>query len=156
MQSAYLESIGRLVLQEAPMPEIADPDEVLIQVKMVGVCGSEVHAFEGTHPFRLAPVILGHEMPGVVAAVGADVTRFKAGDRALDLIKKRGTVVLAALLTAEPLNFMGFKVVIKEANLTGCTMANHDDVEQAIELAASKADDAIKVLLAYNGEPPVQ
>jgi L-iditol 2-dehydrogenase len=63
------------------MPTIQDDDQVLIQVKTVGVCGSEVHAFHGTHPYRVAPVILGHEMAGDVLSVGGAVTRFKMGDR---------------------------------------------------------------------------
>lgn len=83
MRAAYLESVGKLVMKDAPMPEITRPDEALIQVKMVGVCGSEVHAFHGTHPFRKAPAILGHEMSGVVAAVGSAVTGLKPGDRVL-------------------------------------------------------------------------
>lgn len=342
MRSAYLESVGRLILKDSPAPQLNRPDEVLIQVKVVGVCGSEVHAFEGTHPFRKAPVTLGHEMAGVVIGTGEDVTRFRMGDRvivdpqwscgeceycrsgdinlclskkvlgtqvwpgafgeyitapeeavfalpdgldfaqgsliepltigvhvvrranlrpgqsvvvlgsgsiggmvcgvasahgatpviavdirqhcldaarermgathdfllpdpslqskvkdltgggadvvvvaaddpslvdlALDLIKKRGTVVLVALMTAEPLSFLGYKVIIKEAHLIGCTMSNKADVEEAIELAASgkvdvkgihthtlpfeevqhgmemaasKEDGAIKVILAY-------
>jgi L-iditol 2-dehydrogenase len=63
------------------MPSIQSCDEILIQVKTVGVCGSEVHAFHGTHPYRVAPVILGHEMAGDVVAVGDGVTRFEVGDR---------------------------------------------------------------------------
>jgi L-iditol 2-dehydrogenase len=342
MRLAHLETVGRLVLKDAPMPERSRLDEVLIQVKMVGVCGSEVHAFEGTHPFRKAPVTLGHEMAGVVTEVGEGVTRFRPGDRvvvdpqwscgecdfcragdinlcltkkvlgtqvwpgafgefitapeqavftlpegldfaqgsliepltigvhvarraglrpgqsvvvlgsgsiggmvcgvaraygaepliavdirqhcldaarermgathdfllpdpdlerkvkaltgggadlvvvaadepalvdqALDLIKKRGTVVLVALMTEEPLSFLGFKVIIKEAHLVGCTMSNQADVLEAIDLAASgrvdvsgihthtlpfeevqrgmemaatKTDGAIKVILRY-------
>jgi len=342
MRSAYLESVGHLILKDAPLPELTRPDEVLIQVKVVGVCGSEVHAFEGTHPFRKAPVTLGHEMAGVVVKTGEDVTRFSPGDRvivdpqwscgecaycrsgdinlclskkvlgtqvwpgafgeyitapdeavfalpdgldfaqgsliepltigvhvarradlkpghsvvvlgagsiggmvcgvasargaapviavdirqhcldaarermgathdfllpdphleskvkeltgggadvvvvaaddpflvdlALDMIKKRGKVVLVALMTAEPLSFLGYKVIIKEAHLIGCTMSNKADVREAIELAssgrvdvsgihthtlpfeevqhgmemaASKEDGAIKVILAY-------
>lgn len=304
MRAAYLESVGNLVLRDIPVPAITRPDEVQIQVKVVGVCGSEVHAFEGTHPFRKAPVILGHEMAGVVTATGPQVTRFKPGDRvvvdpqwscgecvycragdinlcltkkvlgtqawpgafgevitspeeavyalpenlsfaqgsliepltigvhvarraalrpgqsmvvlgagsiggmvsavaraeganpivavdirqhcldaarermgathdfllpdpeiekkiksvvgelgadvvvvaadepalvdlALDLIKKRGTVVLVALLTGDPLVFSGFKVIIKEAHIIGCTMSSKEDVERAIYLAAS-------------------
>lgn len=342
MRSAYLESVGKLVLKEVPAPVVSRPDEVLIQVKVVGVCGSEVHAFEGTHPFRKAPVTLGHEMAGVVVETGSGVTRFRPGDRvvvdpqwscgtceycragdinlclskkvlgtqvwpgafgeyitapeeavfslpagldfaqgsliepltigvhvarranlqrgqsvvvlgsgsiggmvcgvasargaypviaadirqhcldaarermgathdfllpdpglegkvkeltgggadivvvaaddpalvdlALDLIKKRGTIVLVALMTAEPLSFLGFKVIIKEAHIIGCTMSSHADVLEAIELAASgkvdvsgihthtlpfeevqrgmemaasKEDGAIKVILSY-------
>ncbi len=81
MRAAVLEATGKLVLKDVPVPEITRPDEVLIQVKMVGVCGSEVHAFHGTHPFRKAPAILGHEMSGVVAAVGKDVTGLQPGER---------------------------------------------------------------------------
>jgi 2-desacetyl-2-hydroxyethyl bacteriochlorophyllide A dehydrogenase len=304
MRAAFLESVGQLVIKDMEAPHITRPDEVMIQVKIVGVCGSEVHAFEGTHPYRNAPVLLGHEMAGVVTGVGSEVTAFKPGDRvvvdpqwtcgtcehcmagdinlcltkkvlgtqvwpgafgefitapeeavfhlpdglsfaqgsliepltvavhlaervgfapgksvvvlgsgsigsmvcaaahvygagpiiaadirqhcldaarermgathdfllpdegfvdkvkaltggrgadivvvaaddiqlvdlALDLIRKRGTVVLVALLTAEPLRFFGFKVIIKEAHIIGSTMSNASDVRRAIDLAAS-------------------
>ena len=83
MRAAFLESEGRLVLAEVNKPAIQAADQVLIQTRTVGVCGSEVHAFEGTHPYRRAPVILGHEASGVVADVGQDVTRFQIGDRVI-------------------------------------------------------------------------
>ena len=81
MRAAFLEADRRLVMVDVPMPAIQGPDQVLVQIKTVGICGSEVHAFHGTHPFRKAPVILGHEAAGVVAYVGAAVSRFKPGDR---------------------------------------------------------------------------
>jgi L-iditol 2-dehydrogenase len=83
MRAAVLETERHIVLAEAEMPVIRRPDQVLIQVKTVGVCGSELHAFEGTHPYRKAPVVLGHEVAGVVSAVGEAVTGFEAGDRAI-------------------------------------------------------------------------
>jgi L-iditol 2-dehydrogenase len=83
MRAAVLETERHIVLAEAEMPVIQHPDQVLIQVKTVGVCGSEVHAFEGTHPYRKAPVVLGHEVAGVVSAVGEAVTGFEVGDRAI-------------------------------------------------------------------------
>ncbi len=83
MRAAFLESEGHLVLTEVEMPAIQSADQVLIQVKAVGVCGSEVHAFKGSHPFRKAPVVLGHELAGLVSAVGEKVTDFKAGDRVI-------------------------------------------------------------------------
>ena len=83
MRAAYLETKQHLVMTEAEMPVIQNPNQVLIQVKTVGVCGSEVHAFQGTHPFRKAPAILGHEMAGIVSSVGKEVTRFKPGDRVI-------------------------------------------------------------------------
>ena len=313
MRAAYLESTGQLVMKDVEKPRITRPDEVLIQVKQVGICGSEVHAFQGTHPFRHAPVILGHEMAGVVAEVGAAVTHFQPGDRvvvdpqipcgeceyckrgdinlcpskkvlgtqawtgafgeyitapqaatfalpeqlsfsqgsliepltvavhvahragigpgtsvvtlgtgsiggmmcataralgagpviaadirqhcldaarermgathdfllpdpnfasqvleltggegadvvviaadepalvnlALDIIKRRGTIVLVALLTEDPLEFMGFQVIRKEVHLIGSTMANVADVEEALELVASGRVDVTGIL----------
>jgi L-iditol 2-dehydrogenase len=83
VKAAYLESVGRLIITDGEMPTIQNVDQVLIQVRAVGICGSEVHAFKGTHPFRQAPVILGHEASGVVADVGQAVTRVQVGDRVL-------------------------------------------------------------------------
>ncbi len=83
MRAAFLETEGRLVLTETPMPSIQSDDQVLIRVKTVGVCGSEIHAFHGTHPYRKAPVILGHEAAGDVLSVGKAVTGFKVGDRVI-------------------------------------------------------------------------
>jgi L-iditol 2-dehydrogenase len=83
MRTAFLETEGRLVLTETPMPDIQSDDQVLIRVKTVGVCGSEVHAFHGTHPYRKAPVILGHEAAGDVMSLGEAVTGFKVGDRVI-------------------------------------------------------------------------
>ncbi|GAB4526605.1 MAG: sorbitol dehydrogenase [Anaerolineae bacterium] len=81
MRAALLKAPRSMVMTEAPMPVIAGSDQVLIQVRRVGVCGSEIHAFHGTHPYRIAPVILGHEVAGDVVAVGDGVSNFKAGDR---------------------------------------------------------------------------
>ncbi len=83
MRAALLKTEGQLVMTEIEPPTIQSPDQVLIKVKTVGICGSEVHAFHGTHPYRKAPVILGHEMSGDILAVGEAVTNFKAGDRVI-------------------------------------------------------------------------
>lgn len=81
MRAALLDAQEHMSMIDAEMPELREPGDVLIRVKVVGVCGSEVHAFYGTHPYRKAPVILGHEAAGDVVAVGAQVTGFKPGDR---------------------------------------------------------------------------
>lgn len=83
MRAALLEHVGRMVMVDVERPTIHKPDEILIQTKTVGVCGSEVHAFHGTHPYRQAPVILGHEAAGDVVAVGNAVKEFKIGDRVI-------------------------------------------------------------------------
>jgi L-iditol 2-dehydrogenase len=83
MRAALLQAERQLVMIEAEPPVLEQPDQVIIQVKTVGVCGSELHAFYGTHPYRKAPVILGHEAAGDVVAVGSTVTAFKPGDRVI-------------------------------------------------------------------------
>jgi L-iditol 2-dehydrogenase len=86
MRAVELVQPGLLEMKEVERPRLTRPDEVLIQVKTVGVCGSEVHAFEGTHPFRAAPCVLGHEMAGVVVDLGSEAaarSSFRPGDRVL-------------------------------------------------------------------------
>jgi L-iditol 2-dehydrogenase len=83
VRAALLESVGQLVLTQAAVPTLQGADQILIQVETVGVCGSEVHAFHGTHPFRKPPVILGHEAAGRIVALGPAVTRFKVGERVI-------------------------------------------------------------------------
>jgi L-iditol 2-dehydrogenase len=63
---------------EAPAP---GPDDVIVNVQAVGVCGSDVHGYMGVTGRRIPPVVMGHEFGGVVAAVGEHVTRAKPGDR---------------------------------------------------------------------------
>jgi L-iditol 2-dehydrogenase len=67
-------------MKELSVPELKD-NEILITVKKVGICGSEITAYRGIHKYRIPPVILGHEMTGTVSAIGRDVERFKPGDR---------------------------------------------------------------------------
>lgn len=68
-------------LEERPVPEIG-PDEVLLEVRAVGVCGSDVHQYHNSHSWTVnVPVILGHEFTGVVARAGDRVTAFREGDR---------------------------------------------------------------------------
>lgn len=55
-------------------PQISAPNEVKIQVKVAGICGSEVHAYHGRHAWRVPPLVSGHEFAGIVRAVGPSVT----------------------------------------------------------------------------------
>lgn len=80
MRSAVLTEPYRFEIQDRPYPEFRDHD-VLIRVKKVGICGSEIAAYRGTHKFRIPPVILGHEMVGSVSMTGREVKRFHAEDR---------------------------------------------------------------------------
>jgi alcohol dehydrogenase/L-iditol 2-dehydrogenase len=64
-----------------PVPEIG-PDDVLLRVRGVGVCGSDVHQYHASQSWTVkVPVILGHEFCGEVAARGREVQGFREGDR---------------------------------------------------------------------------
>ncbi|HEY5466546.1 MAG TPA: alcohol dehydrogenase catalytic domain-containing protein, partial [Clostridia bacterium] len=65
---------------DLPVPEIGD-DDVLVQMKRVGVCGSDIQIYHGKHKYMKFPVVQGHEGSGVIAKVGAKVSGFKIGDR---------------------------------------------------------------------------
>jgi L-iditol 2-dehydrogenase len=82
MKAAVFTGIKTIEMQEVPTPT-PKPNEVLIRVRAAGVCGSEVHAFLGTHPFRKPPAIMGHEVSGDVVEAGPEVGSFRPGDRVL-------------------------------------------------------------------------
>ena len=82
MKSAVFYGRHDLRVEESPMPKVG-PEDVLIQVKACGVCGTDVHIYEGDKGAAevTPPTILGHEFSGVVAEVGENVTGYKPGDR---------------------------------------------------------------------------
>jgi len=83
MQAVYLHAARDLRVHQDPIPEITQPDEVLVQIGAVGVCGSDCHFYERGRigPFVVqAPIILGHECAGRIAAVGREVTGLVPGD----------------------------------------------------------------------------
>jgi L-iditol 2-dehydrogenase len=81
MKAALFTAIGQLTLTEVETPALETPVEVLIRVRAAGICGSEIHAYKGTHPFRKPPSVLGHEVTGDVVQVGEQVRGFAPGDR---------------------------------------------------------------------------
>ena len=82
-QAAVLYAPYDVRLEERPMPTIG-PNDVLVEVKAVGVCGSDVHYYEhgriGSYVVR-QPLILGHETAGVIVAVGTEVDQNRVGER---------------------------------------------------------------------------
>ena len=70
-------------LREIPKATIR-PDEVLLEVAAVGVCGSDLHMWQGGISWEMNyPVVLGHEFCGVIREIGADVNGWQEGDRAI-------------------------------------------------------------------------
>lgn len=80
MLQAIMTNPGRIEFGQIPQPK-PQPDEVLIQVKRIGVCGSDIHVFHGLHPYTSYPVVQGHEVSGVIAELGALVQGFAPGDK---------------------------------------------------------------------------
>src|SRR4030042_4414068 len=75
----YGKGKGLIEIREIPEPKIKE-DEVLIEVKAVSVCGSDLHIYHDSHPYW-PPVVLGHECFGVLVEVGKGVKGWKPGDR---------------------------------------------------------------------------
>ena len=80
MKALVLSAYKHLAIEDVPVPHPAD-DELLVRVKACGICGSDVHGFDGSTGRRIPPIVMGHEAAGIVEAVGSRVTEFRAGDR---------------------------------------------------------------------------
>jgi propanol-preferring alcohol dehydrogenase len=81
MKAAILRAIGQpLELGDVPRPAIG-PDDVLVQTRACGICGTDLHMHAGWGYQPALPFVMGHEPSGVVAEVGAHVTGFTPGDR---------------------------------------------------------------------------
>ncbi len=80
MQALVLEDYRSLHLRNVPEPAIA-PNEVLIRVRACGICGSDVHGYDGSTGRRIPPLIMGHEAAGVIARLGSGVTGLFVDDR---------------------------------------------------------------------------
>jgi propanol-preferring alcohol dehydrogenase len=64
-----------LLCQELPIPKVEE-GEIRVKVHACGVCRTDIHVAEGDLPLRKSPLILGHEIVGVVAEVGKEVTKY--------------------------------------------------------------------------------
>jgi L-iditol 2-dehydrogenase len=80
MQALLLSEYRKLELTDLPTPTLA-PDEVLLRVAACGICGSDVHGYDGSSGRRIPPIVMGHEAAGTIAAVGPAVTDWQPGDR---------------------------------------------------------------------------
>lgn len=80
MKSLLLSAYSHLEIADLPTPPVG-AQEVLVHVQACGICGSDVHGYDGTSGRRIPPIVMGHEAAGTVAAVGKDVTGFSIGDR---------------------------------------------------------------------------
>jgi 2-desacetyl-2-hydroxyethyl bacteriochlorophyllide A dehydrogenase len=81
VKAIRLEKPGHLVLTSIAPPASLETQEALVRVRRIGVCGTDIHAFDGNQPFFNYPRILGHELGVEVVEVGDPVGSLKAGDR---------------------------------------------------------------------------
>lgn len=80
MKALILKEYNTFLYEDVPEPEM-EADEVLIQVKACGICGSDVHGVDGSSGRRIPPLIMGHEASGVIAKAGKHVQDFLEGER---------------------------------------------------------------------------
>lgn len=80
MKALVLEEYKKLVYKDVPDPAI-NSNEVLVKVMACGICGSDVHGFDGSTGRRIPPMIMGHEASGIIVKTGTDVKGWKPGDR---------------------------------------------------------------------------
>ncbi len=80
MKALVLEEYNKLVYRDWPDPVIAD-DEVLVNIKAVGICGSDVHGLDGSTGRRIPPLVMGHEAAGIITETGRNVKNWNPGDR---------------------------------------------------------------------------
>jgi L-iditol 2-dehydrogenase len=69
-----------ITFQEIPIPTVS-AKEVLVKIKRIGVCGSDIHVYHGRHPYVTYPLTQGHEVSARIEALGEGVTEFKIGQK---------------------------------------------------------------------------
>jgi len=80
MKQAVMTAPGKIEFRDVDVPAPKE-NEVILQTKRIGVCGSDIHVFHGLHPYTSYPVVQGHEVGGVIAAVGKSVKGLSVGDK---------------------------------------------------------------------------
>ncbi len=146
MKAALVTDVGKVSIEEIERPQITD-DEVLIKVRMVGVCGSDLHLFRGTHAFRKPPAILGHEIAGDVVETGKNVRHVKAGDRVT--IEPQYACGKCAFCRRGLVNLCSDKVVPGTAKWIGVFVEYFNAPEKTVH----KLDDAVSYRMGTMIEP---
>lgn len=80
MKALLLSEYKKLEVADIPIPSTAD-DEILVRVAACGICGSDVHGYDGSSGRRIPPLVMGHEAAGTIERVGKSVQNLKPGDR---------------------------------------------------------------------------
>ena len=81
MKVLLMEEYKKLKYTDFPDPKIEEPRDLLVRIKAVAICGSDVHGFDGSTGRRKPPLVMGHEAAGEIVETGSAVKFFKKGDR---------------------------------------------------------------------------
>src|SRR6201997_3656 len=80
MNALLLSEYKHLEMTTLPVP-VPEASDLLVQVAACGICGSDVHGYDGASGRRIPPIVMGHEAAGIVESVGANIKHFAQGDR---------------------------------------------------------------------------
>lgn len=82
MKQQVMVAPKQIEFREVPVPEL-QAGQVLVKIKKIGVCGSDIHVYHGTHPFTSYPITQGHEVSGQIVKVGEGVAQLKEGQKVI-------------------------------------------------------------------------
>ena len=80
MRQEVMENPKNVVIRDVPVPE-PGKGQVLVKIMKIGICGSDIHVYHGTHPFTSYPITQGHEVAGVLVQNGEGAGKFKVGQK---------------------------------------------------------------------------
>lgn len=80
MKALLLSEYNHLEIADYPVPQ-PRANEILVRVAACGICGSDVHGYDGSSGRRIPPIVMGHEAAGTIATLGSAVTKFSLNDR---------------------------------------------------------------------------
>ena len=71
---------GEIIFKEVPLPQLEE-GQIMVKIRNIGICGSDIHVYHGKHPFTSYPVTQGHEVSGEITEIGAGVKGFRIGQK---------------------------------------------------------------------------
>lgn len=80
MKAVEISGTRKVHIIEKKAPQITRKDDVIVKIKAIGICGTDVHTYLGEHPFVKPPVVVGHECSGEIVECGHGVTSVQPGD----------------------------------------------------------------------------
>jgi L-iditol 2-dehydrogenase len=80
LKQAVMTAPGKIEFRDVPVPKVKE-GQVLVKIKRIGICGSDIHVYHGKHPYTSYPVVQGHEVSGEIVKLTDGGSNFKEGDK---------------------------------------------------------------------------